>query len=162
MSFLHRREFCTQIQSTMTSRKDNSMKTVRTIIREIVNHELDERGLLSGDLAQVLSENIWTAIQERKYNRGDACPVEWMTELYNVCGIDPYTASQGIRGQVSDCGKALIQSGAQLGDLGSFVQWWHGYIRNWSIDSKYPTPKQIRDNWGKFKASNASMPLVVK
>lgn len=140
------------------------MKTVKTIIREIVNQELDCRGLLAGDLAQVLSENIWTAIQERKDHRGDACPVEWMTALYAEAGIDPYTASAGLRLQLSDCGKALIAAGAEIAEIAEFDVWWKQYTAKWSFESRYPTPKQIRDNWGKFRGIAAAneKPLVVR
>jgi len=138
------------------------MKTINTIIKEVVNLELDQRGLLVGDLAQVLSENIWTAIQERKMGKGDTCPSEWMGALYAKTGIDPYTASNGLRLQISDCGKALITSGAEVQDLDSFSEWWKTYTAKWSIECRYPTPKQIRDNWGKFKSTNTGKPLVVK
>ncbi len=139
------------------------MKTIRTIIKEVVNHELDERGLLVGDLAIVLSDKIWAAIQERKDSRGNACPVEWMAALYAKTGVDPYTASVGLRQQVSDCGKALISAGASIEELDRFRAWWKLHTSNWSIDVLYPTPKQLRDNWGKFKQAIVSAgPLVVK
>jgi len=139
------------------------MKTIRKIVKEIVDNELGERGLLAGDLAQVLANKIWSAIQERKDSKGEACPGEWMTSLYVACGIDPYTATVGMRQQVSDCGKALIQSGAELIDLECFKDWWKKHTVKWSFDSSHPTPKQIRDNWGKFKtANNHAAPLVVR
>lgn len=139
------------------------MKTIRKIIKEIVDHELEIRGLLAGDLSKILANKIWSAIQERKDGKGEACPIEWMTLLYAACGVDPYTATVGMRQQVSECGKALIQSGSELGDITEFGHWWKSYTAKWSFDSHYPTPKQIRDNWGKFKNSAIlSGPLVVR
>lgn len=139
------------------------MKTIRKIIKEVVDHELEIRGLLAGDLSKALSDKIYSAIQERKDRKGDACPLEWMSVLYAKTGIDPYTASVGMRQQLSECGKALIGAGADMTDLDRFMEWWKSYTAKWSIDASYPTPKQIRDNWGKFTGSMSHAgPLVVR
>lgn len=127
------------------------MKTIRKVIQETTDRILDERGILAGDLSEVLADAIYTAVQERKERKGDACPLDWMTALLQLCGANPYTASPGLRAQVSDCGKALIASGAEVTDVDLFAGWWKLYTAKWTIESSHPTPKQIRDTWGKFQ-----------
>ena len=126
------------------------MKTIKKVIQETVDKILEERGILAGDLSKVLADAIYTAVQERKDNKGAACPTEWMSALMKLCGASPYTASVALRGQISDCGKALIQSGAELDNLVGFSVWWKNHIAGWTVSAKHPTPKQIRDNWGKY------------
>lgn len=137
------------------------MKTIKKVIQEVVNRTLDEYGVLAGDLSVALSDRIWTAIQERKERRGEACPVEWMTGIYWTCRIDASTASPGLRQQVSECGKALVNSGADIRELQDFVIWWREHIKGWSVRCDDPSPKQIRDNWGKFKNTESSSKVLV-
>ena len=127
------------------------MKTIRKIIKDTVDQTLEEHGILAGDLSEVLSDKIWTAIQERKERKGEACPIEWMSALMRLCGVNVHVASVALRSQISECGKASIQSGAELDDLTEFSHWWKNFSRSWSFPHDYPTPKQIRDNWGKFQ-----------
>jgi hypothetical protein len=136
------------------------LKTIRKIIKETVDKTLEERGLLTGDLSEVLADRIWTAVEERKHSKGDACPLEWMSALMKMCGANPYSSSVALRSQISDCGKALIQAGAELGDLEGFARWWKTYTAGWSISATYPTPKQVRDNWGKYLAERVTQAPV--
>jgi hypothetical protein len=136
-------------RTTITSGKAN-MKTIRKTIQETVDKILEDRGILAGDLSVAIADGIWTVIQERKTNKGAACPKDWMLALMRMCGANAYTASAALRAQISDCGKALVQADAEIGDLAEFAQWWKGYTAKWSVPHAYPTPKQIRDNWQKF------------
>jgi len=148
----------TYSQPTHHNKCEVKMKTIRKVIQETVNQILDERGLLAGDLSEVIADRIWAAIQERKDRKGEACPAEWVSALMKLCGASPYTATVALRSQISDCGKALIQSGAELADLASFSDWWSS--DSWRASNiRYPSPKQIRDTWGKFLNERGNSPV---
>ena len=126
-------------------------QTLSKQIRVAIEKRLDSYGLLAGGLAEEIACDVALILESRKRAKDGTCPVEWMAALLQLCGANPYTASPGLRAQISDCGKALIASGAELADLGEFAGWWKNYTRGWSIDCAHPTPKQVRDSWGKFQ-----------
>ncbi len=77
------------------------------------------------------------------------CPSEWMQALHDLTQIDQTTASPAARKQISECGKALITSGATLEQVETFRAGW--YARDWrGKQNQAPTAKQIRDEWGKY------------
>jgi hypothetical protein len=83
---------------------------------------------------------------------GDTCPKEWMEALYNICEIDISLASSGMRKRISDTGKALIESGAKLGDVERFGVWW--LSDEWRAKNMpAPTPEKVRDNWSKMNGN---------
>ena len=81
----------------------------------------------------------------------DTCPAEWMNALYKICGIDPALASIGMRKQISEVGKALINTSAAASDLDRFREWWVSDA--WRRDNRPITPNVIRNEWAKFKAA---------
>ena len=116
--------FLISAESTMKSRKVLSMKTIRKIIKEVVNLELENRGLLTGDLSEVLSDKIWSPFKKERCAREMRVRIEWINALMRLCRANSYTASSALRLQISECGKALIQSGAEINDLEEFSKWW--------------------------------------
>ena len=87
----------------------------------------------------------------------ETCPKEWMTALYNLCGIDIAMASPGLRRRISQCGLTLIKSNAQPEDLTRFKVWW--FERDWrGKNGDAPTPEQVRDSWGKMNGNGHTEP----
>lgn len=79
----------------------------------------------------------------------DTCPKEWMTALYSLSKIDAGTATIQARKNLSDCGKALVKSGATIEQVATFERNW--YAQDWrGKQGQAPTVKQVRDEWGKY------------
>lgn len=115
--------------------------------------------LMAEAISAELSETIHAVITARKRVKISTCPHEWMRELYHVCGVSEFTATVAMRHQVSECGQVLINSGATLDDLSAFVCWWNSNV--WRVKNiPTPTPKQVRDNWGKFLNERNSQMVV--
>lgn len=84
----------------------------------------------------------------------DTCPQEWMIALYDLTGVNPSTASVGMRKRISEAGKALIESGSKLEDIERFSNWWMS--DDWrKKNTPYPTPENVRDNWSKMNGNGA-------
>ena len=135
-------------------------QTLSKQIRIAVEKRLDGYDLLlTGNLADEIAGDIVAIIESRKREKHGTCPQEWMTSLYRLCGVNPTTATPGMRSQISECGQALVQANAEIGDLGAFATWWKEYTSNWSVTCRFPTPVQVRDNWGKFISEWATVPV---
>ena len=134
-------------------------QTLTKQVKTAIDKRLDEHGLLLVEnLSSEIASDVAAIVEERKrHAKKGVCPQEWMIALYRLCGINPVTVSPGLRLQISECGQALILADAEIGQLDPFLAWWRDFTSKWSTWStlsRFPSPKQVRDHWGKFCESN--------
>lgn len=81
--------------------------------------------------------------------------------LLKVCKIDSGLATDKIKGQFNQAGKIMRDNGHSVEDVLNFETWW--YENDWRgqrSPPQAPTLQNVRDEWGKFKAS-ANKPKVI-
>lgn len=128
-------------------------QTLKKQVRIATLKVLERYDILMAEAISIeIADAIHDVIVSRKPVKMTTCPAEWMKALYRICGVSEFTATPAKRRELSECGQALINSGAELDDLLAFHAWWKS--DEWrDINIPQPSPKQIRDTWGKFKNS---------
>ena len=128
-----------------------SAQTIKKQIRIAALKTLERYDILMAEAISIeLADSIHDVIVSRKRVKLTTCPAEWMKVLYRISGVSEFTATPAKRHELSECGQALINSGAELTDLIEFHVWWKS--DTWRSDNiPHPSPKQIRDSWGKFQ-----------
>lgn len=98
----------------------------------------------------------------------DAPPTDsqaMFTTIAEVCGIDWRVCTEKQRGALNQSEKRLRKAGATVTEMRRFASWWSNY--DWrGKKGEHPSPVQVREEWGKFKAWRAeqrtSVPPPVK
>ena len=130
-----------------------TIQTIKKQVRLATIKILDRYAIPMADaIASEIADAVYDVVVSRKRVKLTTCPSEWMKSLYRICGISEITATPAMRHVLSECGQALINSGAELNDLTDFHSWWKS--DEWREQNiPYPSAKQIRDSWGKFQNS---------
>ncbi len=93
----------------------------------------------------------------------DAPPTDsqaMFTALAEISGIDWRVCTDSQRGALNQSEKRLRKAGATVDEMHRFADWWSAH--DWrGKKGERPTPAQIREEWGKFKAWRAEQPTGV-
>ena len=86
----------------------------------------------------------------------------WFTVLADTCSIDISVATTKQKNQLGQSAKLLREkAGATLADIAHFREWWDAH--DWrGARGQPPSPAQVREVWGQYKAAVGNGHDVVK
>lgn len=157
-------EVVTTSKNEVDGNTTSKNEVVTTINNEVVEPETTSKNEDSKE--QYIKDNINSSSGSKNGKEPSAKQLEnWamFNALLKVCKIDINLATDKIKGQFNQAGKIMRDNGHSVEDVLNFETWW--YENDWRgqrSPPQAPTLQNVRDEWGKFKASKNKPKVILK